>query len=137
MREKMKIELKKLKEELKVKQEKYKRGMEIDLDSDYYERNAIADLIVMSELKSQIKMLEYYLNTKPQNTDEKIKMANDRIETLIDELLDARKEALGSGNCPYYGEKFPCGKYGDNCAECKEKTYENEKEELMTEYIIG
>lgn len=51
MREKMKIELQKLKEELQVKQEKFKRSMEIDLNSDYYERNAIADLTVMLELQ--------------------------------------------------------------------------------------
>lgn len=136
MREKMKIELQKLQEELKVKQEKFKRSMEIDLNSDYYERNAIADLIVMSELKSQIKILEYYLKTTPASVDENIKIANERIETLIDELIDAKKEVIGSGNCPYYGEKRPCDEYGD-CTDCKEKTYENEKERLMTEYIIG
>lgn len=137
MREKMKIELQKLKEELQVKQEKFKRSMEIDLNSDYYERNAIADLTVMLELKSQIKTLEYYLKTTPTNVDENISIANNRIEHLIDELIDARKEAIGSGNCPYYSEKRPCGKYGDNCTDCKEKTYENAKEEMMAEYIIG
>lgn len=138
MREKMKIELQKLKEELKEKQEKFKRSMEIDLDSDYYERNAIADLIVISELKSQIKTLEYYLKVTPASENEYINIANERIETLIDELIDTKREVVGRGNCPYYdNEKRPCSEYGDNCTDCKEKTYENAKQELMEEYVIG
>ena len=34
--------------------------------------------------------------------------ANENIEILIGELIDARKEALGSGNCPYYNTNRPC-----------------------------
>ena len=41
--------------------------------------------------------------------------ANENIEILIGELIDARKEALGSGNCPYYNTNRPCEENGNDC----------------------
>lgn len=62
---------------------------------------------------------------------------DERIECLIDELIDARREALGEGNCPYYGENLPCEENKNNCYECKDKYFEEMRTELMEEYKVG
>lgn len=62
--------------------------------------------------------------------------ANKNIEILIGELIDARKEALGSGSCPYYNFNRPCEENGDDCYECKENYFVKMKEGLLKEYIV-
>lgn len=70
-------------------------------------------------------------------TDKNNDEMDDRIECLINELIDARREALGKGNCPYYGEHRPCEENNNNCDECKENYFEKMRTELMEEYKIG
>lgn len=60
--------------------------------------------------------------------------ANENIEILIDELIEARKEALGDGNCPHCG--FCPTDNSDDCYECKKRYYENMRDELLKEYIV-
>lgn len=59
--------------------------------------------------------------------------ANENIKTLIDELIEARKEALGAGNCPHYGV---CPTDAENCDACKTQYYTNMRDELLAEYIV-
>ena len=61
--------------------------------------------------------------------------ANENIEILIGELIDARKEALGSGNCPYYNNR-PCEENGNDCYVCKDNYFGKMEEELLEEYIV-
>lgn len=72
------------------------------------------------------------VTTEKDNTQ-----VDERIECLIDELIDARREALGEGNCPYYGENLPCEENKNNCYECKDKYFEEMRTELMEEYKVG
>lgn len=62
--------------------------------------------------------------------------ANENIETLIEELVDARKEALGHGNCPYYTGQRPCEDNDNNCDLCKNNYYEEMRYELLKKYIV-
>ena len=62
--------------------------------------------------------------------------ANENIEVLITELIDARKSVLGRGNCPYYGNNRPCEENGNDCYECKDKYFGKMEEELLEEYIV-
>ena len=63
--------------------------------------------------------------------------ANENIEILIGELIDARRKALGSGNCPYYArQQRPCENNDNNCDLCKDNYYEQMQTELMEEYIV-
>lgn len=70
-------------------------------------------------------------------TDKNNDEMDDRIECLIDELVDARREALGEGNCPYYGEHLLCEENNNNCDECKDNYFEKMRTELMEEYEVG
>lgn len=61
-------------------------------------------------------------------------MANENIKILIEELIDARIIALGSGNCPYYEgchQKTP-----HDCGECKEKYFGKMRKHLLKEYVV-
>lgn len=63
--------------------------------------------------------------------------ANENIVSLIDELIDARKESLGRAYCPYGGSGNPekdCEHI--SCEDCKEKYFENMREQLLKEYIV-
>lgn len=62
--------------------------------------------------------------------------ANENIVSLIDELIDTRKEALGN-YCPYGGSGNPendCEHI--NCSDCKEKYFENMRVRVLEEYIV-
>lgn len=61
---------------------------------------------------------------------------DERIECLVNELTEARREVLGRG-CPYYGENFPCEENNNNCNECKDNYFEKMKAELLEEYNVG
>lgn len=60
--------------------------------------------------------------------------ANKNIEELIEELIEARREALGDGNFPHCG--FCPTNNSDDCYKCKNRYYENMRNELLKEYIV-
>lgn len=62
--------------------------------------------------------------------------ANENIEILIDELIDARKEALGASNCPFYNTTKPCKENENDCFGCKDDYFEKMREELLEKYIV-
>ena len=61
---------------------------------------------------------------------------DDRIGSLIDELIDVRREALRGGNCPYCGKNCPCEENSYNCDECKDSYFEKMRAELIEEYKV-
>ena len=66
-------------------------------------------------------------------------LANNNIMVLIDELIDARKEALGDGNCPYYSceDGKPCrNKESVECFGCIEDYFEEMRQELLDKYLV-
>lgn len=66
----------------------------------------------------------------------KIDKANENIISLIDEVIGARKGALGN-RCPYGENGNPendCEHI--SCEECVEKCFENMRERLLKEYIV-
>lgn len=102
------------------------------LMSTFSELSTVAAQI--ASIKNHIDMVEAYSNNG--ETDSRLNKANKNIETLVCELVDYRKEALGSGNCPYYGENRPCEEYGNDCGFCKKTTFEKEKEEMIDKYTV-
>ena len=63
--------------------------------------------------------------------------ANENITILVEELIDARRSALGSGNCIYWNENNrPCDKWDRNCECCKEAYWDTKREELLNKYIV-
>lgn len=63
MREVMEYELKTKQERLKKLQEYFKVDLK-DMDSMNYEDNAINSLLEMKEIKTEIALIEYYLQMK-------------------------------------------------------------------------
>lgn len=62
--------------------------------------------------------------------------ANENIEILIEELIEARKEALGTGNSPFYNTSRPCEENKNDCFDCKDNYFIKMREELLEEYIV-
>lgn len=68
--------------------------------------------------------------------EKKIDKANEKIASLIDELIGERKCALRN-RCPYGENGNPendCEHI--SCEECAEKYFENMRERLLEEYIV-
>lgn len=61
---------------------------------------------------------------------------NNNIESLIEELIDARKASLGNCNCPYWYKTRPCEEYGDDCSVCKEDYFSKMKDDLLEKYTV-
>lgn len=62
--------------------------------------------------------------------------ANERIELLIEELVDARKQALGNGICPYYSRKRGCSEDDISCEECTVQYFDEMKDELLKDNLL-
>lgn len=63
--------------------------------------------------------------------------ANENIVSLIDELIDARKETLGNAYCPYGGSGNPENNCEHiSCNDCKGKYFDDMRERLLEEYIV-
>lgn len=60
-------------------------------------------------------------------------LANEHIEILVEELVDTRREALGSGNCPHYRK---CPPNHGECHDCKWQYFEDMKRSLLKKYIV-
>ena len=74
-----------------------------------------------------------------KNMGKKREKANANIVTLIDELIDTKKSALGSGKCPYYTmDVRPCEEHNSryDCYECVEEYFENMRSRLLKQYIV-
>lgn len=62
--ETLRIRLEAKKEELKQRQESYLILAEREINTSQYERNAISDLLIMMQLKAEIKELEFEMMLK-------------------------------------------------------------------------
>lgn len=92
------------------------------LVSDHYQENSTKDIIkTISETLSEAE-----LGSK----------ANERIELLIEELVDARKLALGNGSCPYYSCKRRCSENDISCEECTVQYFDEMKDELLRDNLL-
>ena len=92
-------------------------------------------------IKAKIDVLEYFLSMEPDQpvtAYEKYLKGKENIEELICLLIDARKEALGSSNCPYCydNKKKPCRKKEIDCSECKDVFFEKMYDDLIEEFLI-
>ena len=92
------------------------------LVSDRYQKNSTKDIIkTISETLSEAE-----LGSK----------ANERIELLIEDLVDARKHALGNGSCPYYSCKRRCSENDISCEECTVQYFDEMKDELLRDNLL-
>lgn len=62
--ETLRIRLEAKKEELKQRKESYLILAEREINTSQYERNAISDLLIMMQLKAEIKELEFEMMLK-------------------------------------------------------------------------
>lgn len=115
------------------------------LKNDVYGMDMVADLDTAKEL---IKMLvsdccrenstKDILKTVSETLSEAElgSKANERIELLIEELVDARKQALGNGSCPYYSCKRRCSEEDISCEECTVQYFDEMKDELLKDNLL-
>lgn len=64
------------------------------------------------------------------------KKANEAIAELIEDLIDTRKEVVGSGNCPKFYCGQSCNSENQECEDCKEQFYNEMRDELLKQYSI-
>lgn len=62
--------------------------------------------------------------------------ANERIELLVEGVVDARKQALGNGNCPYYSCKRRCSENDISCEECTVQYFDEMRDELLKDNLL-
>lgn len=62
--------------------------------------------------------------------------ANERIELLVEGVVDARKQALGNGNCPYYSCKRRCSEDDISCEECTVQYFDEMRDELLKDNLL-
>lgn len=60
----MKTDLKNAKKELTTYQDRIRFSVEKEIDTQMFERNCMNDLVIMIQLKQQIRTLEFYLSLK-------------------------------------------------------------------------